>query len=77
MSHLDTAYKLGAAAAWEDFQREVEKQALEATPPPRIQGGQAAPVPVKPPMPSKQPAPSAPAMRPHVPGAPPPAPSRM
>lgn len=77
MSHLDTAYKLGAAAAWNDFQRELEKQGLEATPPPNITGGQAPPVPVKPPAPTKTPPPVAPPLAPRQPGVPPPAPSRF
>lgn len=40
MSHLDTAYKLGAAQAMQDFQAEVEKLALEATRPPPQGTGQ-------------------------------------
>jgi hypothetical protein len=34
MSHLDTAYKLGALQAYNDFAAEAEKQALQATAPP-------------------------------------------
>lgn len=47
MSHLDTAYKLGAMRAIQDFQTEVEKsaQGLEATPPPRIGGAKTIPAP--------------------------------
>lgn len=48
MSHLDTAYKLGAAAAWEDFQREVEKQA-QGAPPVAAGPAQPPPKPVTPP----------------------------
>jgi len=37
MSHLDTAYKLGAAAAMEDFQAMAQKEAqgVAGTPPPQ------------------------------------------
>jgi len=39
MSHLDTAYKLGAAQAHQDFQTEVEKiSGLEAPAPPQGTG---------------------------------------
>jgi hypothetical protein len=34
MSHLDTAYKLGAAAAWEDFQRMVQEKQGQTPPQP-------------------------------------------
>lgn len=34
MSHLDTAYKLGAHQAMQDFQAEVEKIAAPPPPPP-------------------------------------------
>ena len=47
MSHLNTAYKLGAAQASNDFLAHVEKQAqgLEASAPPRIGGGTPIPAP--------------------------------
>ena len=60
MSHIDTAYKLGALQAYNDFVAEAEKQALQATPPPRIEGGQAPIIPGKPVAPTKRPAPIGP-----------------
>jgi|MudIll2142460700_1097286.scaffolds.fasta_scaffold00078_2 hypothetical protein len=54
MSHLDTAYKLGAAQAMQDFQAEVEKLAAPpapVTPPPGIRAPGGAVPPAAPPGP--------------------------
>lgn len=64
MSHLDTAYKLGAAAAWEDFQRMVQEKQGQTPPQPVTPAAGPAAKPVTPP----------PAMKPPGSAVPPPAP---
>lgn len=64
MSHLNTAYKLGAAAAWEDFQRAVQEKQGQTPPqpvtPPPTGGPVAKPVTPPPKLPGSAMPPPAP-----------------
>lgn len=59
MSHINTAYKLGAAQANAAFNAEMEKLSLEASPPPQIGARPTIPPPAPRP-PVKREAPRAP-----------------